>query len=121
MCCQWASHTGLRLGKLCVLSCLLASGGAFLGPPCRGDSPVPATPGRQAIAWTSGPAQASLGTIAGLQVPAGYRFADAKGARAFLQAMRSPVPQGLAGILAPVDSGSWWVVFKFAELGYVKD
>ena len=92
---------------------------------CRGDelspslSPVnPVFPG--SVQWIAGPAKVSLGTLADIEVPGGYRFTDASGARAFLAQMRNPVPQGLAGILLP-DSGSCMVILKFNEIGYVKD
>jgi len=61
-----------------------------------------------------------LSTIAELKVPRGYRFTDAKGARTFLEQMKSPVPPDVAGILAP-ESGGWWVTFDFSNIGHLKD
>jgi uncharacterized membrane-anchored protein len=62
----------------------------------------------------------SVGRNAELRVPTGYLFADEKGARAFIEGMRSSVPKGIAGVLQP-RSGTWWAALEFRPLGYVKD
>jgi len=72
------------------------------------------------VEWTSGPADASLGTLADIKIPKGYRFTGATGAGALLRKMNNPVPDGLVGILAP-ESGQWWVVLEYRDIGYVKD
>ena len=77
------------------------------------------SPDQAQIDWTSGPANASLGTLADIKVPKGYRFTGATGAGALLTKMNNPVPQGLVGILAP-ESGEWWVVLTYKDIGYVK-
>lgn len=74
----------------------------------------------QEIRWISGPQKASLGTIANIDVPQGYRLTGESGARVLLARMKNPVPEGLIGILAP-DSGKWWIVLTFNEVGYVKN
>ncbi len=74
----------------------------------------------QEVAWIVGPKQASLGTLADIGVPQGYRLTDAAGARVLLERMKNPVPDGLIGILAP-DSGKWWVVLTFTDVGYVRN
>jgi uncharacterized membrane-anchored protein len=77
------------------------------------------SPDQGQVDWTSGPADASLGTLADIKIPKGYRFTDAAGAGALLGRMNNPVPQGLVGILAP-ESGEWWVVLTYRDIGYVK-
>ncbi len=74
----------------------------------------------QEIRWISGPKQASLGTLADIEVPQGYRLTGEAGARILLERMKNPVPDGLIGILAP-DSGKWWIVLTFTDVGYVKN
>lgn len=69
--------------------------------------------------WTSGPADASLGTLADIKIPTGYRFTGATEAGALLTRMHNPIPQGLVGILAP-ESGQWWAVLTYKDIGYVK-
>src|SRR5579859_1171723 len=79
-----------------------------------------ASPDQVQVNWTSGPADASLGTLADIKIPKGYRFTDSIGAGALLGRMNNPIPQGLVGIIAP-ESGQWWVVLTYKEIGYVKD
>jgi len=78
------------------------------------------SPSQTQVNWTSGPADASLGTLADIKIPQGYRFTDSTGAGALLARMNNPIPQGLVGILAP-ESGQWWVVLTYKDVGYVKD
>jgi uncharacterized membrane-anchored protein len=70
--------------------------------------------------WQFGPVKASLGKVASIEVPEGYRFTDIKGAQIYLRRLKNPVSPNLLGILVP-DSGKYWVVIEFAGLGYVKD
>jgi uncharacterized membrane-anchored protein len=95
----------------------------FLAQHCNADQPSLlslTSPNKTQIEWTSGPADASLGTLADIKIPKGYRFADAAVASSLLGRMNNPVPQGLVGILAP-ESGQWWVVLNYSDIGYVKD
>ena len=57
------------------------------------------TPDQAQVNWASGPADASLGTLADIKIPKGYRFTDASGAGLLLNKMNNPVPEGLVGIL----------------------
>ena len=41
-------------------------------------------PDQRQVDWTSGPADATLGTLADIKIPKGYRFTDAAGAGALL-------------------------------------
>ncbi len=79
------------------------------------------TPAAEATAgWINGPEKASLGEVADIEIPNGYRLIGKEGARVLLERTRNPVPQGLIGILAP-ESGQWWVVLEYAQIGYLKD
>ena len=71
------------------------------------------------IRWVSGPQRVSLGALADIEVPQGYRLTDAKGARLILAGMKNPVPDGLIGIVTP-ESGKWWAVLLFTDVGYMK-
>ena len=84
------------------------------------DVPFQTPAASQSTEWVSGPATANLGTIASIKVPEGYKFADAAGARAFFEKLRNPIPPNLVGVLAP-QAGGMWVIFEFAEVGYLKD
>jgi len=116
--CSLESLPGSKLARLLLCGSVLLS---FAGSLCvtgRAASSVPTL--AQPIDWVKGPAKANLGTIAEVNVPPGYRFADSKGARSFLESAKQPVSKTLAGVLAP-ESGSGWVVFEIAEVGYVAD
>jgi len=99
---KWRKHPAI----FCILPVLAV----FLSEPCWGDqlSLSPVMPSQE-VGWIVGPKKASLGTLANIEVPQGYRLTDKAGARILLERMKNPIPDGLIGILAP-DSGKWWVV-----------
>jgi len=72
------------------------------------------------INWTKGPAKAELKSLAEVQVPEGFMFTSAKGTQKLLEAMGNPTSGSELGFLAPT-SLVWFVVFEFADVGYVKD
>ena len=80
------------------------------------------------INWVTGPAKVKLGSVAELQVPAGYRFADAGDTARLMEAMQNPVNGSEIGTITPPAGNTaagggddWFVVFSFDEIGYVKD
>ena len=69
---------------------------------------------QQQTKWITAPATVSLatsnlGAVAELEIPAGYRFADAADARLLLQRMKNPVTAGLVGLLVPDNGNSYTV------------
>lgn len=94
----------------------------FFIQPSRGQDQLSYSSGLQPQEpeWVSGPAQASLGAVADLQIPAGYHFTDADGARSLLKKMNNPAPAGILGILEPT-SGDWLAVIEFSDIGHVSD
>lgn len=107
--------------KYPAIFCVLPVLAAFWSQPSWGDqlSLTPVMPS-QDVWRIVGPKKASLGTLADIDVPQGYRLADEKGARILLERMKNPVPDGLIGILAP-ESGKWWAILTFTDVGYVKN
>jgi uncharacterized membrane-anchored protein len=100
---------------------LLSVSTVFLFQCCKADQPLSLSPSSsEQVQWTSGPADASLGSLADITIPKGYRFTDATGAALLLARMNNPVPTGLVGILAP-ESGQWWAVLGYRDTGYLKD
>jgi uncharacterized membrane-anchored protein len=79
------------------------------------------------IDWHPGPFTAKLGSVAEMNIPAGYQFADAAGARRFLELTHNPPSEQEVGIVTPIlhkgddDNKFWFVLFDFDETGYVKD
>jgi uncharacterized membrane-anchored protein len=83
-----------------------------------------ASPARKAIDWLPGPATGKLGDLAEIKVPEGFRFADAAGARKFLELTQNPASGTELGVLlSPPDARQSFafVIFQFEEVGYVKD
>ena len=73
----------------------------------------------QALDWQEGPTTASLGSIAQIDVPEGYRFVGKGGASKFMELIQNPSDGRELGILLSPES--WFVVFDFSDQGYVKD
>jgi uncharacterized membrane-anchored protein len=79
------------------------------------------------IEWHHGPYVAHLGSVAQINIPEGYRFADAAGTRRFLELTHNPPSEQEVGIITPIlykgdpDNKFWFVLFDFDETGYVKD
>jgi uncharacterized membrane-anchored protein len=71
------------------------------------------------INWTEGPGTANLGSIAQIKIPEGFRFADAAGAKRFMELTQN-IPGGELGVILSPD-GHWFVTFEFNPTGYVKD
>ena len=80
--------------------------------------------GESDIAWQEGPAMGKLGDIAQIRIPEGYRFAGRDGVRRFMELTQNPVSGEELGVLVsaagPAEQ-SWFVIFEFNPIGYVKD
>src|SRR5258707_11034260 len=117
MYCSSQGYTSAMLAKLLLVLGLLSLP-CILEQPCLADAPLlPTVP--KPVEWVSGPNKAPLGTVAEIDIPKGYRFTDATGARSFLERTRNPPPKNLIGLLTS-DSEASWIVFEFAEVGYVQ-
>ena len=74
------------------------------------------------IDWTRGPFTAKLGDSAEIEVPKDFLFADGNGARKYLELAHNPVSNQEVGVIAPKsEKESWFVIFEFDDVGYVKD
>lgn len=77
------------------------------------------------IPWEEGPCVGHLGTIGELKVPKGYLFAGAADAKKFLEITKN-IPSGdeLGVLVSPgVEnvSETWFVIFTYHEVGYIRD
>jgi uncharacterized membrane-anchored protein len=72
--------------------------------------------------WIPGPRTVDLGKVAQLNLPAGYVFLSAADTRKLQEAMGN-VPDGdEIGLVAPAsEDDSWFVIFDYRDVGYVKD
>jgi uncharacterized membrane-anchored protein len=73
-----------------------------------------------AVNWQEGPCTGKLGDQAKIDLPAGYLFASAQDTRMLLEAMENPTDGSEQGSVFP-EEGDWFVVFEFADVGYIKD
>jgi uncharacterized membrane-anchored protein len=75
---------------------------------------------RDDIQWEKGPATVKLGDQAELDLSQGFQFADAANTRKALERTQN-IPNGRElGTIVPAN-GSWFAVFEFDPVGYVKD
>ena len=77
-------------------------------------------PSSSGIQWHPGPYKAALGDVGQIDIPQGYKFADKDGTRRLMELTQNPSSEGELGTVVPED-GSWFIVFDFDEIGYVKD
>jgi uncharacterized membrane-anchored protein len=76
------------------------------------------------IAWEEGPGTGEIGDIARIRIPEGYRFAGRSGVRRFMELTQNPASGNeLAVMLSPggPNDETWFVIFEFNPIGYVKD
>lgn len=69
--------------------------------------------------WQKGPTTVLVGSNAQMNLPSGYRFLDAGESKKFMELTQN-LSSGDEYVLAP-DDFSWWTVFTFSDVGYVKD
>jgi uncharacterized membrane-anchored protein len=76
-----------------------------------------------AIKWVHGPTTAELGDgLAQIKVPEGYLFADKAETKKIMEMTGNPPSDLEVGLIAPADDAkTWFLVFEFNEVGYVKD
>ena len=91
---------------------------AFIGVAIESAAEAPAST-QADIRWLEGPATADLDTIAQLQIPEGFRFADRAGAKVFMELTHN-VPGREIGVILPANA-HWFITFEFNPVGYVKD
>lgn len=72
------------------------------------------------IKWVKGPGKGEMKDYAAIDVPAGYMFARAADVPKLMEMMENPVSGNEVGFLSPEDM-SWFMVFEFSDVGYVKD
>lgn len=68
----------------------------------------------------NGPITGYLGSVAQINVPEGYVFADADTAQTIMVMMQNPVDGTELGMVGPPEL-EWFVLFEYDDVGYVKD
>jgi uncharacterized membrane-anchored protein len=100
----------------------------FSGASYAADAPTPPAAGDakpSGIEWHHGPYNAALGSIAQIQVPAGYMFTDGAGTRRLMELTHNPSSDSELGTVVSEDktgpNSGWFLLFEFNEIGYVSD
>jgi uncharacterized membrane-anchored protein len=115
--CKNAKHSA----ALCFVAILAGSFSLQQCPAQQSSAPTVSDPLSQ-VNWATGPYQLHMGDFADMDLPAGYRMTDVRGARTLLESLNQPVPADLVGIIAPVSSSAkWWAVIEYDSKGYVKN
>ena len=97
-----------------------------IGQPNKRRSPSPSpTPASawddyEGVKWQKGNSVGVLGDIAQVKVPEGYVFANANDTRLIMEANQNPTNGRELGFVAP-EKETWFAVFEFDDVGYVKD
>lgn len=74
------------------------------------------------IHWVQGPLTAKLGDNAEIAVPKGFLFTDGDGARKFMDLIHNPPTNREVGLIAPrSEKESWFILFEFEPVGFIKD
>lgn len=73
----------------------------------------------ESIGWKHGPTTGDL-KHATINVPTGAMFADGAGARKYLELNHNPTNGDELGMVAAEDL-TWFVIFDYSDIGYVKD
>jgi uncharacterized membrane-anchored protein len=114
-------HDRTRVAPLALIFALLAAAPQITAP----QAAVPQTAAEEhapAIQWAVGPTLAELGDIAQLKIPEGYAFTGREGTRKLLERTHNLVAGNELGAMVPNDStASWFVIFQFNDVGFVKD
>ncbi len=105
-----------------TVSCLLAAALVLIAAAANHAHAQEASEGEPLIAWVGGPGEAHLGPYATIQIPENYLFADGENARRFMELTGNPPTDTEVGLLVPAaQEETWFVVFEFEDIGFVKD
>jgi uncharacterized membrane-anchored protein len=110
-----------RKRKVQALAAAIASLAALLvaGPA------LPESQGKEApkIAWKAGPGTADIGKdLAQIEIGKEYLFADAEDAKKLMEYFGNPPTNKEVGLVMPAsDNVSWFILFEYFDVGYVKD
>jgi uncharacterized membrane-anchored protein len=72
------------------------------------------------IQWTKGPAKVGIGDHAEIQIPEGFAYTGASGAQKLLELWQNPTNGNELGMITDKEL-EISVLFKFSDIGYVKD
>ena len=107
--------------KFPALAAVIVSLAAFLVPA----SALPESAGKEApkIAWKAGPGTADVGKdLAQVEIGKEYLFANAEDAKRLMEYFGNPPSNKEVGLVMPAsDNATWFILFEYFNVGYVKD
>lgn len=103
-----------------VCICALIAVGQSKRRPSPSPTPESIWDSYEGVKWQKGNSVGEFGDIAQVKVPEGYIFADAKDTRTIMEANQNPTNGREMGFVAPKGE-TWFAVFEFDDVGYVKD
>lgn len=74
----------------------------------------------ESFGWTR-QGKGNIGGMAQIDIPAGYRFTDGRGASKMLEFYGNPPSNSYLGMLATENFEEHSIIFEFQDIGYVKD
>jgi uncharacterized membrane-anchored protein len=103
-----------RILGLCALLALVA----LWGGPARAEQTAPPP-----LEWLRGPGTVPIGDgLAEIELTDDYVFLDAEGTQRMLEMGGNPVSGSELATVAPLsDEQGWFIIFEWADIGYVKD
>jgi uncharacterized membrane-anchored protein len=108
------------ISAVCICA-LIAVGQSSKRKPAPSPSPTPDIwEGYEGVNFQKGPSVGELGVNAQVKLPDGFIFAGAKDTRTIMEANRNTISNRELGFVAPSDD-TWFVVFEFDDVGYIKD
>lgn len=112
-------ETGCRVGIVLRIALIIAASGTLI---IRAQESQNITLPANSIHWVQGPFTAKLGDKAEIEVPKDFLFTDGEGARKFMELNQNPPSYSEVGLIAPKSQQeSWFVLFEFSDIGFVKD
>jgi len=87
--------------------------------PAQVEPPAEAPP---RLDWKPGPMLATIGDdLAEIDLPAGFLFLDQAGTAQLMEVTGNPVNGSELATVAPAEGAGWFLVFEWAEIGWVDD
>ena len=116
------------LAILAALSLLDWSNANAQGPPGGRDPGMDQLQRKwDSIQWQNGPTTGKIGSLAEVQIPQGYKFADCAGLLALLELTQNSTSERDLAVVCPQNynlitgNAPWFLTFEWEGIGYVKD
>lgn len=105
---------------LCVCALIVVGQSKKRSAPTPTPTPEFSWENFEGVTWQKGPSVGELGVTAQVKVPEGYVFVGPSDTRVIMEANHNPLSNKELGFVAPANE-TWYAVFEFDDVGYVKD